>query len=70
MHDIKRDTIVGTTKFIILRFNFSFEFCYCQTYDGASNVVGKSVVLLVEYWKFRLLSFIVLDIHQVLLLRF
>ena len=39
--NIKSETIVKAIKDILLRFNLEIENCRGQTYDGASNMLGK-----------------------------
>ena len=39
--NIKSDTIVNSIKDILLRLQLSLENCRGQTYDGASNMVGR-----------------------------
>ena len=41
LNDIKSDSIVHAIKDIILRSNLSIQNCRGQTYDGASNMMGK-----------------------------
>ena len=41
LNDIKSDSIVHTIKDILLRSNLSLQNCRGQTYDGASNMLGK-----------------------------
>ena len=41
MENIKSNTIVRVIKDILIRLNLSFENCRGQTYDGASNMMGK-----------------------------
>lgn len=41
LNDIKSDTIVHAIKDILLRSNLSLLNCRGQTYDGASNMMGK-----------------------------
>ena len=39
--NIKSETIVNAIKDILLRFNLNLDNCRGQTYDGASNMMGK-----------------------------
>ena len=41
LENIKSNTIVKAIKDILLRYHLSLEFCRGQTYDGASNMMGK-----------------------------
>ena len=41
LENIKSDTIVRVIKDILLRLNLNLENCRGQTYDGASNMMGK-----------------------------
>ncbi len=41
LSNIKSDTIVHTIQDILLRYNLSLDNCRGQTYDGASNMMGK-----------------------------
>ena len=42
LSDLKSDSIVHTIKDVLLRSNLSLQSCWCQTYDGASNMIrGK-----------------------------
>ena len=41
MNDIKSDSIVHAIKDVLLRSNLSLQSCRGQTYDGASNMMGK-----------------------------
>ena len=41
LNDIKSDTIVHAIKDVLLRSNLSIQRCRGQTYDGASNLMGK-----------------------------
>ena len=42
LNNIKSDTLVHAIKDILLRSNLSLENCRGQTYDGASNIIGKN----------------------------
>ena len=39
--DIKSETIIKALKDILMRFSLSLDDCQGQTYDGASNMMGK-----------------------------
>ena len=41
LENIKILRVVNAIKDILLRFNFSLQHCRGQTYDGASNIMGK-----------------------------
>ena len=41
LQNIKIVRVVNAIKDILLRFNFSLQHCRGQTYDGASNIMGK-----------------------------
>ena len=41
LNDIKSDTIVNAIKDVLLRFHLNLVNCRGQTYDGASNMMGK-----------------------------
>ena len=41
LENIKIVRVVNAIKDILLRFNFSLQHCRGQTYDGASNIMGK-----------------------------
>ena len=41
VNDIKSETLVHTIKDILVRFNLPINDCRGQTYDGASNMLGK-----------------------------
>ena len=41
LENIKSDTIVYVIKDILIRMNLSLSNCRGQTYDGASNMMGK-----------------------------
>lgn len=41
LENIKSDTIVRVIKDILLRLNLSLDDCRGQTYDGASNMMGR-----------------------------
>ena len=41
LENIKSETIVNAIKDIMLRFNLELKHCRGQTYDGASNMMGK-----------------------------
>ena len=41
LKNIKSETIVNAIKDILLRYHLSLENCRGQTYDGASNMMGK-----------------------------
>ena len=47
--NIKSDTIVAAIKDSLLRFNLSLDSCRGQICDGASNMLGKKMVLLRNY---------------------
>ena len=55
LENIKRVTVVNVIKDIFLRFNLNLQHCGGQTYDGASNMMGKksgvATKLLVEQVK-------------------
>ena len=53
IENIKSDTIVSVIKDVLLRFNLSPDLCRGQIYDGASNIVGKKVVLQHRFLKFN-----------------
>ena len=42
LNNIRSDTIVHAIKDILLRLNLSLQNCRGQTYDGASNMMGKT----------------------------
>ena len=41
LENIKSDTIVHVIKDILIRMRLSLDDCRGQTYDGASNMMGK-----------------------------
>ena len=41
INDIKSDTIVDAIKDVLLRCQLELSMCRGQTYDGASNMLGK-----------------------------
>ena len=49
----KSDTLVAAIKSSLLRFNLSLDSYRGQTYDGASNMLGKKMVLPHNYQRYN-----------------
>ena len=51
--NIKSDTLVAAIKSSLLRFNLSLDSYRGQIYDGASNMLGKKMVLPHSYQRYN-----------------